>query len=202
MPKKNSPKFYSCYSYEYDDHYFLTDPKEFIYEFFPLQSEWQLLKTTITLKEFEDLPFVRSLFFRYGLYFPDENTKAVMVTDSTGNYYLFSFIDCLHHLVQTEKGSTDSSFKLLFFPILGVTLMCSRYLFSSFFSTGAVTIRIGMPSNMQASLIFHYNLKFYDNDTDTFETISLKRFVMQVCTYFAHDAERISFLKIQLTFCL
>lgn len=80
--------------------------------------------------------------------------------------------------------------------------MCSRYLFSSFFSTGAVTIRIGMPSNMQASLIFHYNLKFYDNDTDTFETISLKRFVMQVCTYFAHDAERISFLKIQLTFCL
>jgi hypothetical protein len=42
------------------------------------------LKTPITLKEFEDLPFVRSLFFRYGLYFPDENTKAVMVTDSTG----------------------------------------------------------------------------------------------------------------------
>lgn len=78
------------YSYEYDDHYFLTDPKEFIYEFFPLQSEWQLLKTTITLKEFEDLPFVRSLFFRYGLYFPDENTKAVMVTDSTGNYINFS----------------------------------------------------------------------------------------------------------------
>ena len=43
-----------------------------------------------------------------------------------------------------------------------------------------MTIRIGMPANMQASLIFHYNLKFYDNDTDTFETISLKRFVMQV----------------------
>ena len=43
-----------------------------------------------------------------------------------------------------------------------------------------MTIRIGMPSNMQASLIFHYNLKFYDNDTDTFENTSLKRFVMQV----------------------
>ena len=70
--------------YEYDDHYFLTDPKEFIYEFFPLQSEWQLLKTTISLHDFEELPFVRSLFFRYGLYFPDDNTKAVMYTDSTG----------------------------------------------------------------------------------------------------------------------
>lgn len=24
--------------YEYDDHYFMTDPDEFIYEFFPTQS--------------------------------------------------------------------------------------------------------------------------------------------------------------------
>jgi len=127
VPKPGTKSKSDSLRYEYDDHYFLTDPKEFIYEFFPLQPEWQLLKTTITLKEFEELPFVRSLFFRYGLYFPDENTRAVMVTDSTG----------------------------------------------------AVTIRIGMPANMQGSLIFHYNLKFYDNDTDTFESISLKRFVMQ-----------------------
>lgn len=70
--------------YEYDDHYFLTDPREFIYEFFPLQQEWQLLKNPISLQDFEELPFVRSLFFRYGLYFPDSNTKAVMKTDSTG----------------------------------------------------------------------------------------------------------------------
>lgn len=77
----------SCFSfrrYEYDDHYFLTDPREFIYEFFPLQPDWQLLKAPITLQDFEELPFVRSLFFRYGLYFPDSNTKAVMHTDQTG----------------------------------------------------------------------------------------------------------------------
>lgn len=72
--------------YEYDDHYFLTDPREFIYEFFPLQADWQLLKTPITLQDFEELPFVRSLFFRYGLYFPDSNTKAVMFTDQTGTH--------------------------------------------------------------------------------------------------------------------
>ncbi|KAK8738384.1 hypothetical protein OTU49_003839 [Cherax quadricarinatus] len=113
--------------YEYDDHYFLTDPKEFIYEFFPLQAEWQLLKAAISLHEFEELPFVRSLFFRYGLYFPDEHTKAVMYTDSTG----------------------------------------------------AATIRIGMPGHMQSSLIFHYNLKLYDSDKDHYDTVSLKRFVMQ-----------------------
>ena len=37
-----------------------------------------------------------------------------------------------------------------------------------------------MPSHMQNSLIFHYNLKFYGNDTDNYDGISLKRFVMQV----------------------
>ena len=76
------------FRYEYDDHYFLTDPKEFIYEFFPLQSEWQLLRNPITLAEFEELPFVRSLFFRYQLSFPSDNMKSVMHTDSTGIYLL------------------------------------------------------------------------------------------------------------------
>ena len=62
----------------------MTDPKEFIYEFFPLQPEWQLLRNPITLSEFEELPFVRSLFFRYQLSFPSDNMKSVMNTDSTG----------------------------------------------------------------------------------------------------------------------
>jgi len=65
---------------------------------------------------------------RYGLYFPDTNTNAVMYTDSTG----------------------------------------------------AATVRIAMPAHMQSSLIFHYNLKFYDNDGDGYDGVSLKRFVMQV----------------------
>lgn len=67
-------------------------------------------------------------FDRYGLYFPDTNTNAVMYTDSTG----------------------------------------------------AATVRIAMPAHMQSSLIFHYNLKFYDNDGDGYDGVSLKRFVMQV----------------------
>ncbi|XP_069681616.1 hillarin [Periplaneta americana] len=127
VPKAGSKGKSDSLRYEYDDHYFLTDPREFIYEFFPLQSEWQLLKNPITLQDFEELPFVRSLFFRYGLYFPDTNTKAVMYTDSTG----------------------------------------------------AATVRIAMPAHMQSSLIFHYNLKFYDSDGDGFDGVSLKRFVMQ-----------------------
>lgn len=46
--------------------------------------------------------------------------------------------------------------------------------------SGAATVRIAMPSHMQSSLIFHYNLKFYDNEGDSFDGVSLKRFVMQV----------------------
>lgn len=37
-----------------------------------------------------------------------------------------------------------------------------------------------MPAHMQGTLIFHYNLKFYDSDGDSFDGVSLKRFVMQV----------------------
>lgn len=93
--------------YEYDDHYFLTDPKEFIYEFFPLQPEWQLLKEPITLEEFEELPFVRSLFFRYQLAFPTEHMKSVMPTDQTGRM-------AAHCPLQlTIRGKTSKLKKLL-----------------------------------------------------------------------------------------
>ena len=45
--------------YQYDDHYFMTDPDEFIQEFWPHDPKWQLLASPITLEEFEALPFVR-----------------------------------------------------------------------------------------------------------------------------------------------
>ncbi|KAI1280830.1 Kyphoscoliosis peptidase [Halotydeus destructor] len=128
VPKPGNKGKSDSLRYEYDDHYFLTDPSEFVYEFFPLQHEWQLLRNPITLREFEELPFVRSLFFRYGLYFPEEpDTKAVLYTDSSG----------------------------------------------------AANVKIGMPANLAPNLIFHYNLKFYDKDTDSHDGYSLKRFVMQ-----------------------
>ena len=45
--------------YQYDEHYFLTDPSDFILEFWPFDPEWQLLDHPITLEQFEQLPFVR-----------------------------------------------------------------------------------------------------------------------------------------------
>jgi len=70
--------------YQYDEHYFLPDPEEFILEFFPYKTEWQLLEHPITLNEFEQLPFVRSLFFHYHLSFVNQQ-NAVIETDDRGS---------------------------------------------------------------------------------------------------------------------
>lgn len=45
--------------YQYDEHYFLTDPEDFIKEFFPNKSEWQLLDPVISQEEFESQPLIR-----------------------------------------------------------------------------------------------------------------------------------------------
>jgi hypothetical protein len=69
--------------YQYDEHYFLPDPEDFILEFFPYKTEWQLLESPITLHDFEQLPFVRSLFFHYHLSFVNQQ-HAIIQTDNRG----------------------------------------------------------------------------------------------------------------------
>ena len=65
-----------------------------------------------------------------------------------------------------------------------ITLDLSENISSTIFHSqiflGACTVRLEMPLDMQSALIFHYNLKFYNNDTDNYDGVSLKRFVMQV----------------------
>jgi len=70
--------------YQYDEHYFLPDPEDFILEFFPYQTEWQLLEKPMSLQQFEHLPFVRSLFFHYHLSFVNQN-QAVINADQRGS---------------------------------------------------------------------------------------------------------------------
>ena len=69
--------------YQYDEHYFLTDPDEFIQEFWAEDLDWQLLEKAVILEEFESMPFVRSVFFHYGLEF-DLVMKSVLYTDNKG----------------------------------------------------------------------------------------------------------------------
>ncbi|ESP03308.1 hypothetical protein LOTGIDRAFT_137570, partial [Lottia gigantea] len=69
--------------YQYDEHYFLTDPDEFIQEFWPHDPKWQLLECPLELADFESLPFVRSVFFHYGMQF-DQHKAAVIETGEKG----------------------------------------------------------------------------------------------------------------------
>ena len=69
--------------YQYDEHYFLTDPDEFIQEFRARDPDWQLLETPVSLDDFEALPFVRSVFFHYGLEFI-EPPRSVLYADNKG----------------------------------------------------------------------------------------------------------------------
>ena len=63
----------------YQDHYFLTDPDKFIFEFFPINSEWQLMERPITVQEFEDLPLLRSTFFHFGLGLEGNSNAASII---------------------------------------------------------------------------------------------------------------------------
>lgn len=55
------------YVREFDDHYFMTPPAQFVYDHFPDESRWQLTDKPITKSEFERLVYVKSGFFNYGL---------------------------------------------------------------------------------------------------------------------------------------
>ncbi len=55
------------YVEDFDDHYFMTPPDQFIYEHYPDDSYWQLLDRPISLQEFERLPYLESDFFNIGL---------------------------------------------------------------------------------------------------------------------------------------
>lgn len=81
---QHSPQRENNLKYEFDSHYFLPDPEEFIYEFFPNEPAWQLLQRPITMTQFERLPFVRSLFFRYGLHFTDPHIQSIIQAAESG----------------------------------------------------------------------------------------------------------------------
>ena len=56
-------------TYKCDEFYFLTNPEQHIYQHFPDDPAWQLLKKPVSLEEFIRLPVVKSPFFNNKLGF-------------------------------------------------------------------------------------------------------------------------------------
>lgn len=133
------PKSKDQIRYQYDEHYFLTDPDEFIQEFWASDPKWQLLENPITLEQFEALPFVRSIFFHYGMRF-DKSMRAVLETSEKGGtevkikipeehendlvyYYQMRYADKEKRLEATYKGANLERF--VFQTMLDNTVMFS-----------------------------------------------------------------------------
>jgi transglutaminase/protease-like cytokinesis protein 3 len=51
----------------YSEHYFLTPPEQLIYDHFPTDKKWQLQNRAVSLKKFQQMPFLRPEFFLYGM---------------------------------------------------------------------------------------------------------------------------------------
>ena len=63
--------------YEYDDFYFLTDPEQLIYSHWAHRKEWQLLVQPINLQDFQNLPLVKSYFFKCAMFFVSHHNGVV-----------------------------------------------------------------------------------------------------------------------------
>jgi hypothetical protein len=63
--------------YEYDDFYFLTDPEQLVYSHWAHKKEWQLLVQPISLEDFQNLPLVKSYFFKCAMFFVSHHNGVV-----------------------------------------------------------------------------------------------------------------------------
>jgi len=50
----------------FQEHYFLTEPREFVFDHLPAEPRWQLLERPLTAAGFADLVYLRPAFFRLG----------------------------------------------------------------------------------------------------------------------------------------
>jgi hypothetical protein len=61
------------YVRQFDDHYFMTPPSQFIFCHFPEDVRWQLLNQPLTKEEYEDLVYLYADFFNLGLMLGQRN---------------------------------------------------------------------------------------------------------------------------------
>ncbi len=82
------------YVREFDEHYFMTPPGEFIYDHFPDDSLWQLMEMPISASEYEKLVYVKSGFFNYGLRLGN-HPKEMIEADRNVNVSIYAPEDVL-----------------------------------------------------------------------------------------------------------
>lgn len=66
---------------QFQDHYFLTPPEEFIYDHFPTEAQWQLLDPPVSREQFEKFVYLRPGFFHAGLKLKSHTTAGILAND-------------------------------------------------------------------------------------------------------------------------
>jgi kyphoscoliosis peptidase len=69
------------YQKKFRDYYYFTPPDKLKFTHFPIDSKWQLISKPISKEEFEDLVFVKSYFFEYGLELKNHLNAEIKVND-------------------------------------------------------------------------------------------------------------------------
>ncbi|NXS37879.1 KY peptidase, partial [Pomatostomus ruficeps] len=103
---------FTKFTYRYNEFYFLTHPALFINNHFPDNSNWQLLKPTLTLKEFENNMLHNSNFYTLGLLAAHPETPiihtvngkaSVSVDCRSGTLFMFKLKGTDEHGLMTLK---------------------------------------------------------------------------------------------------
>lgn len=68
---------------EFQEHYFLTSPEEFVFDHLPADPRWQFLDRAISSAEFSDLVYVRPMFFQSGFSILSDKHAQIAATDRT-----------------------------------------------------------------------------------------------------------------------
>ncbi len=65
---------------EFNDHFFLTPPEQFIYDHFPEDPKWQLLDPPVSMQEYTDFVYLKPEFFIFGIGLKS-HSKSIIKTD-------------------------------------------------------------------------------------------------------------------------
>ncbi|NWX76758.1 KY peptidase, partial [Alca torda] len=95
---------FTKFSFRYNEFYFLTHPALFINNHFPDNSNWQLLKPTLTLKDFENNMLHNSSFYTLGLLTAQPQTAVIRTVNGKASVS----VDCRSAtLFKFELKGTD-----------------------------------------------------------------------------------------------
>ena len=94
------------YVRKFDDHFFMTPPSQFIYDHFPLDTQWQLVDEPVSKQEFENLVYLESDFFNLGLKLGQKN--GTIIADKQINVSIYAPEDMLMMagLEYADRGAT------------------------------------------------------------------------------------------------